>query len=78
MLNQRRNPPGASDMADSGKLPVRGPMGDRKKSRGSEMDLDGDPIISELRKLYEGVVDEPLPNELLELLEKLDEAERNR
>ncbi len=43
-----------------------------------ERDLDGDPIISELRRLYDGVVDEPLPDTLTELLRKLDEIERNR
>jgi hypothetical protein len=41
-------------------------------------DLDRDPIIGELRRLYDGVVDEPLPDGLAELLRKLDEIERNR
>lgn len=40
--------------------------------------MESDPIMSELRKFYDGVVDEPIPTELLELLRKLDEAERNR
>lgn len=43
-----------------------------------ERDLENDPIISELRRLYDGVVDEPLPDNLTELLRKLDEIERNR
>ena len=66
MQTQRRNPLAGSDMADS------------RKKVDPERTLDGDPIISELRKLYEGVVDEPLPDDLVELLRKLDEIERSR
>ena len=40
--------------------------------------LEDDPIIAELRRLYDGVIDEPLPDKLIELLRKLDEVERNR
>ena len=75
---ERRNPPRGGDTADTREWPAWGQMGNPKKTGGSEKDLDTDPIISELRKLYEGVVDEPLPDELLNLLRKLDEAERNR
>jgi hypothetical protein len=48
------------------------------RTKGPERDLDGDPIISELRRLYDGVVDEPLPDHLTQLLRKLDEIERRR
>jgi hypothetical protein len=66
MQTQRRNPPVGRDMAGF------------TKRLGPERELEGDPIISELRRLYEGVVDEPLPDQLTELLRKLDEIERRR
>ncbi len=66
MQTQRRNPPDRKDVADS------------EKNAVSENELEGDPIISELRRLYDGVLDEPLPDDLIELLRKLDEIERNR
>jgi hypothetical protein len=53
-------------------------MAGQGKRVGPERDLEGDPIISELRRLYHGVVDEPLPDQLTELLRKLDEIERRR
>lgn len=53
-------------------------MADSGKRKEPERELEGDPIISELRQLYEGVVDEPLPDNLMELLRKLDEIERSR
>ncbi len=55
-------------------------MSDSERRPGfqREQDLDGDPIIVELRRFYEGVVDEPLPDNLVELLQKLDEVERGR
>lgn len=40
--------------------------------------LESDPIVAELRKLYDGIVDEPVPDQLLDLLRRLDEVERNR
>lgn len=40
--------------------------------------LERDPIVGELRKLYNGIVDEPVPDQLIELLRKLDEVERSR
>lgn len=51
-------------------------MGKNKKTAVRE--LDRDPVIGELRKLYEGIVDEPVPDQLVELLRKLDEVERKR
>jgi Anti-sigma factor NepR len=66
MQTQRRNPPAGRDVAGL------------QKKVDSENGLRGDPIISELRRLYNGVVDEPLPDNLLELLRRLDEVERNR
>ena len=78
----RRNPPARSKLVGSENLPARSDMGDSRKNRGHdkplELDLDGDPIVAELRRLYAGVVDEPLPDELMELLRKLDEIERSR
>lgn len=47
-------------------------------SSGQDDDLHDDPIIARLRAAYDEVAAEPLPDELLALLEKLDEAERNR
>ena len=66
MQTQRRNPPVGRHMTGS------------EKKIEPERDLEGDPIISELRRMYEGVVEEPLPDNLTELLRKLDEIERNR
>ena len=40
--------------------------------------LERDPIVSELRQLYNGIIDEPVPDQLIELLRKLDEVERSR
>lgn len=37
-----------------------------------------DPIMSQLRTLYDDVASEPLPENLLNLLKQLDEAERSR
>jgi len=63
---------------------------DPKSSEGSEsaftkdddcgevQKLGSDPIVGELRKLYDGIVDEPVPDQLLDLLRRLDEIERNR
>jgi hypothetical protein len=53
-------------------------MADSGKRRAPETDLDKDPIVAELRRLYDGVVDEPLPDDLMQLLRKLDEVERSR
>lgn len=40
--------------------------------------LESDPIFQQLRKVYDDVASEPLPDRFLELLAKLDEAERKR
>lgn len=40
--------------------------------------LETDPIVKELRKLYDGIIDEPVPDHLVDLLRKLDEVERKR
>jgi hypothetical protein len=53
-------------------------MTDSRKKIEPEKTLDRDPIISELRRLYDGVVEEPLPDDLMALLRKLDEIERSR
>lgn len=37
-----------------------------------------DPMMEQLKAMYDSVVDEPLPQDLLTLLDKLDEAERSR
>ena len=39
---------------------------------------DGDPIASALRQLYDNAAQEPLPDELSKLLDRLDAAEKNR
>ncbi|MEM7529998.1 MAG: NepR family anti-sigma factor [Pseudomonadota bacterium] len=40
--------------------------------------LRDDPLMAGIRKMYDDVASEPLPDHLLDLLEKLDKAERNR
>lgn len=52
--------------------PRRGP---RRREPGSPV---GDPVLDRLRRLYDDIVNEPLPDELLRLLEQLDEVERKR
>ena len=37
-----------------------------------------DPVMSQLKEMYDSVAKEPLPQDLLALLDKLDEAERSR
>ena len=54
----------------------RGP-GDASSGQ-SHAAFEGDPILAELRKLYDGIAEEPLPDQLMDLLRKLDEIERNR
>lgn len=86
---QGRNPRGPSDIVERRDLPVRDEMGDTRKKGGGRTlkrgkgaagdgELEKDPIVAELRKLYDGVVDEPLPDQLMDLLRRLDEVERNR
>ena len=73
METQRHNPPARKIAADS-----RSDMASSERKKASSDDFEGDPIVQELRRLYDGVVDEPLPDDLLELLRRLDEVERNR
>lgn len=61
------------------------PSGNAGEARETERQRDpagdglaGDPVVSELRKLYDGIVEEPVPDHLVELLRKLDEVERKR
>lgn len=44
--------------------------------RSSERDTT-DAIASQLKRYYKSVEQEPIPDQLLDLLEKLDEAERS-
>ncbi|MEO0959431.1 MAG: NepR family anti-sigma factor [Pseudomonadota bacterium] len=44
----------------------------------NEHALRADPLLAGMRKLYDDVASEPLPDHLLDLLDKLDKAERNR
>ena len=48
------------------------------KDRENQDASPKDPILDELRNLYDDVAAEPLPDRLLDLLDKLDEAERKR
>jgi hypothetical protein len=74
MQTQRRKPPAGSDAAD----PRRNGVAEPGKKAESERELERDPIVLELRRLYDGVDDEPLPSYLVELLRKLEEVERSR
>lgn len=40
--------------------------------------LKDDPLVSQLRAMYEDVAAEPLPDDLMKLLDKLDQVERTR
>lgn len=83
MQTKRRNSPARSqpvrsETAQINRTPARGDMNDSRDPEEPDAELESDPIVAELRRLYDGVVDEPLPNDLMELLRKLDEVERNR
>ncbi len=39
---------------------------------------NGDPVFAPLKRLYDEVANEPLPENLMRLLDRLDEAERKR
>lgn len=65
MQTQRRDP-----------RPLRG--AENASGRDSVGTLENDPIVGELRKLYDGIAQEPLPDQLTDLLRKLDEVERKR
>lgn len=43
-----------------------------------QVEAEQDPILRRLRQVYNDVAEEPLPDRLLDLLTKLDEAERRR
>ena len=48
-----------------------------RKPRGAPNALDANGVLGrKLRSFYDAIETEPLPDELLDLLEKLDEAER--
>lgn len=56
-------------------------MNDKKLGNGPEQSGDGpvnDPLMGQLKEIYDDVASQPLPQDLLSLLEKLDAAERNR
>lgn len=59
------------------KKPIKNPEGSANDEAASELD-SSDPIMRQLRNIYDDVAAEPLPSEMLDLLAKLDEAERNR
>ena len=44
----------------------------------TEADLRRDPPIGRLRTMFDEVAAEPLPTDLMRLLQQLDEAERKR
>lgn len=44
----------------------------------TEADLRRDPLVGRLRTMFDEVAAEPLPTELMRLLQQLDEAERKR
>lgn len=55
-------------------------MNARIQANGSGEDgaSESDPVLGPLKKLYDDVASEPLPDDLMKLLDRLDEAERNR
>ncbi len=44
----------------------------------AEDDLRRDPLIGRLKTMFDEVAAEPLPTDLMRLLQQLDEAERKR
>lgn len=69
MQTQRRDPRPAKGAENAS---------DRDRDGDGASGLEGDPVVDELRRLYKGIADEPLPDQLLDLLRKLDEVERQR
>lgn len=61
---------------------VKGDCVDQNEKQADSVSKDGefarDPLMGRLKALYDDAAAEPLPEELLTLLAKLDEAERNR
>jgi len=56
-------------------------MSSKKTDSGRDSaapDFADDPVIGQLKDMYDSVAKEPLPEDLLHLLGKLDEAERAR
>jgi len=56
-------------------------MTQKKNGEGKADERSGeepDPLMAELKQMYDSVAEEPLPQELLTLLDKLDKAERSR
>ena len=53
-------------------------MADPQKSETLQPANDNDPMMQKLRSMYDEVAEEPLPSKLLDLLDQLDQAERNR
>ena len=52
---------------------------DDTRQTGALVDgIANDPLMAQLKTIYDDVAKEPLPTELLSLLEKLDEVERSR
>ncbi len=48
------------------------------ETESPDVDLISDPVMGRLKSLYDEVSAEPLPDDLLRLLQKLDQAERAR
>lgn len=73
MQTQRRDPRPGEGVENAEERDAR-----KGSSSSTSGGIDDDPIVDELRKLYDGIADEPLPDQLIDLLRKLDEVERSR
>jgi hypothetical protein len=51
-------------------------VNDLEAEAGGEADLLGDPLVRRLKAAYDDVANEEFPTHLLDLLEKLEEAEK--
>lgn len=49
-----------------------------RRDKSTDLDSHDDPILDKLKRHYDDVAAEPIPDGLLALLEKLDEAEKKR
>lgn len=58
--------------------PDKGAGGGRSAAKGEADERDLDPVLGQIKRIYDDVAKEPLPDQLVQLLEKLDEAERRR
>lgn len=70
-MTEPRNPPKKGQSADAAEQVA---AGINRKNSGQQARPGGKEFTQGLKRLYDSVVDEPLPDNLIKLLAKLDES----